>query len=165
MLGRLGLRFATRPNVGNQGEVNSNGISDSLFQFELANRFEKGKPFDIPHRTSHLNDDHTHTPLLPTNEPDSSLDLVRNMWNHLHRIPEVLSLPLFFNHGAVDLTRRRIVPLTHIDVQEPLVVPQVEVRLRTILGDKDLSVLIRTQGPRIDVQIGIDFQNRHPQSA
>ena len=39
-----------------------------------------------------------------------------------------------------------------------LVVPQVQVRLGPVFGDKDLAVLKRAHGARIDVDIGVELE-------
>ena len=50
-------------------------------------------------------------------------------------------------------------------VGEALVVAQVEVGLRAVVGDKDLAVLERRHGSGIDVQIGIELHHVDAQAA
>src|SRR5262249_30587210 len=40
---------------------------------------------------------------------------------------------------------------------EPLVVAEVEVGLRTVVGDEDLAVLVGRHGPGIDIEIGVEL--------
>ena len=40
---------------------------------------------------------------------------------------------------------------------EALVVAEIEIGFRAVVGDEDLAVLVRAHRARIDVQIGIEF--------
>jgi len=48
---------------------------------------------------------------------------------------------------------------------EALVVAQVEVGLRAVVGDKDLAVLEGRHGTRIDVEIGVELHHVDAQAA
>ena len=50
-------------------------------------------------------------------------------------------------------------------VEEPLVVPDVEVGLGAVLGDEHLAVLERVHGAGVDVEVGVQLLHRHPQAA
>src|SRR5207237_7217939 len=45
-------------------------------------------------------------------------------------------------------------------VDEPLVVPEIEVGLASVVGDEDLPVLERVHRPGIDVDVGIELLHR-----
>ena len=47
----------------------------------------------------------------------------------------------------------------------PLIVAQIEVGFRPVLRDVDLSVLVRIHGARIDVDVGIELEERDLQPA
>ncbi len=34
---------------------------------------------------------------------------------------------------------------------------EIEIRLRAVIGDEDFAMLIGAHGPRIDIQIGVEF--------
>ena len=46
-----------------------------------------------------------------------------------------------------------------------LVVAKIEVGLGAVVGHKDLAMLERRHGPRIDVQVGIELHHVHAQAA
>jgi hypothetical protein len=52
-----------------------------------------------------------------------------------------------------------------VDVEEALVVADVQVGLRAVLGDEHLAVLERVHGARIDVEVGVELLHRDAQSA
>src|SRR5690606_11444006 len=55
-------------------------------------------------------------------------------------------------------------PAGEIAVQEPLVVPDVQVGLGAVLGDEDLAVLERVHRARIHVQVRVQLLHDDPQS-
>src|SRR5438477_8563627 len=65
----------------------------------------------------------------------------------------------------VDATRRNIIHLRQRAVDEALVVPEVEVGLRAVVGDVHLAVLERRHGARIDVDVGIELLDGHAEAA
>jgi hypothetical protein len=55
--------------------------------------------------------------------------------------------------------------LRELGVCEPLVVAQIEIGLGAVIGDKNFSMLERAHGSRIDVEIRVEFLQRHAQPA
>ena len=51
------------------------------------------------------------------------------------------------------------------DAGEALVMAEVEVGLRPVVGDEDLAVLIGRHRARIDVEIGVELAERGPVAA
>ena len=64
------------------------------------------------------------------------------MRNNLNRTPQVLATALFPDHGGIDLSGCDIVCLVGRFIGKALVVPQVEIGLRAIIGDEDFAVLV-----------------------
>ena len=85
-------------------------------------------------------------------------DLVGDVRNHLNRLAEKFPFPLLFNHGLVDLARGGIVFLGQPDVREPLVMAQVQIGFRAVIGYKNLAMLERTHGARVHVDVGIQLE-------
>src|SRR5690606_32187419 len=48
---------------------------------------------------------------------------------------------------------------------EALVVPEVEIRLASVVGDEHLAVLERVHGARIDVDVRVEFLDHHVEPA
>src|SRR5262249_32408118 len=57
----------------------------------------------------------------------------------------------------VDLARGHVGGRGEVLVHEALVVAQIQVRLRAIVGDEDLAVLVRAHGARVDVEVGVQL--------
>src|SRR5690606_7514994 len=69
------------------------------------------------------------------------------------------------DHAGVDLTGGDVRDTREVAVEEPLVVPDVEVGLGTVVGDEDLAVLEGVHGARIHIEVGIELLHRDPQAA
>ena len=88
-------------------------------------------------------------------------NLVRNVGNHLNSCAQILPPTLFLNHVIVNPPGGNVVVPPHLGMGEPLVVTEIQIRFRAIIGDIDLTVLKRIHGPWIDIDIRIKFQNRN----
>ena len=144
--------------------MNVDGVVVTDGQRKLADRFEKRQAFDVADGPPHFHDHHV---VLAGGGQRShaAFDLIRNVRNHLDGRPQVIPPPFLGNHFIVHLSCRRVVLAGHADVEETLVVPQVEVRFGTIVGDIDFAVLERVHRSRIDVDVRVELLNRHTQAA
>ena len=66
-------------------------------------------------------------------------------------------MALLVEHGGVDLARGDVRTLREIDVDEALVVPEIEIRLRPVVRNEHLTVLIGAHRTGVDVDVGIKF--------
>ena len=131
----------------------------------LARRFDERLRLDVADRSADLGDDDVGTRLLGRLQAHASLDLIRDVRDDLHRVAEVLAAPLARDDLRVDLAGRDVGGLAQLDVEEPLVVSDVEVRLGAVVGDEHLAVLERVHRPRIDVQVGVELLHHDVQAA
>ena len=77
--------------------------------------------------------------------------------NHLHGAAQIAALALLLDHLAVDAPRGDIVGLARRDAGEALIMAQIQIGLRAVVGDIDFAMLERAHRARIDIQIGIEF--------
>src|SRR3546814_13079547 len=73
----------------------------------------------------------------------------------------IIATALALDDLAVDPPRGDVVALVRGDAGEALVMAQIEVGLRPVVGDVDLAVLIGRHRARIDVKIRIELANPH----
>ena len=85
------------------------------------------------------------------------LDLVGDVRNHLHGLAQIVAAALARDDLLVDAAGGQVVALRELGVGEALVVAQVEVGLRAVVGDEDFAVLERAHGAGVHVQIGIEL--------
>jgi len=65
---------------------------------------------------------------------------------------------LLADDRLVDLPGGEIVGPVEVDIEEALVVAEVEVRLRAVLGHEHLAVLVGVHGPGVHVDVGVAFE-------
>src|SRR4029077_532965 len=70
---------------------------------------------------------------------------------------KVVPAPLARDDVLVDLPGRHVGRDGQVLVDEPLVVPEVEVGFRAVIGDEDLSVLVRAHRARVHVQVRVEL--------
>ena len=129
---------------------------------ELADGLNEGDDLDVAHGAADLHDDDVHVVVGQLAHP--LLDLVGDVGDDLYGPAEEVTSPLLLDHRAVDPSGRRVGALVQVLVDEPLVVPQVEVGLAAVLGDEDLAVLARVHGARVDVDVGVQLAHGDPQA-
>ena len=118
----------------------------------------KGMDSMSPDRPADLHERHVHAGLL-AHADDPRLDLVGDVRDDLHGPAEEPPLPLLGDDGLVDLARGDGVVPPDGRRGEPAVVAEVQVRLRAVLGDVDLAVLVGAHRSRIHVDVGIDLDH------
>src|SRR5713101_2829193 len=123
----------------------------------------EGEPFlqkwfalDIAHRSAHLHDHHIRVG-MSRHAVDAILNLVGDMRDYLDSPAQILAASLFPNHRRVHLPRRHIVALIGRFIRKPLVVAQVEIGLRAIVGHEHLAMLIRRHCSRINIDVGVQL--------
>ena len=111
---------------------------------------------DVADGAADLGDDEVELPLGCIGH-DPALDFVGDVRDHLDRLPEIIAPAFLVDDRLVDLPGRHRVPPGGPDAGEALVVPEVQVRLHPVLRDIALSVLIRIQRARVDIDVRIEL--------
>ena len=127
---------------------------------QLPNCFQKRQRLNITDGATDLDDGNI---VAGGAALDVVLDLVGDVRNDLHRGAQVLTATLFFDHRVVDLTGGEVVAPRQPRADKSLVVPQVQVRLGPVFGDKDLAVLQRIHRAWVYVDIGVQLLDRNLQ--
>ena len=83
----------------------------------------------------------------------------------LHGLAQIVSAALLGDDLLIDAAGRQVVVASELGVGKALVVAEIEVGFGAVIGDKNLAMLERRHGARIDVQIGIEFQQSDLQPA
>ena len=91
------------------------------------------------------------------------LDLIGDVGNDLHRASQIPALPLPVQHIPVEPAGgNRGFPI-QVLVDEPLIMAKVQIRLRSVVGNEDLPVLVGTHSARVHIEVGVQLLNLHPQ--
>ena len=92
-------------------------------------------------------------------------DLIGNMRDDLYGLAQIIAASLFLNHVLIDASGGDVIRLVRLDVQEPLVMTQIQIRFVPIDGHITLPVLVRIECARIHVDIRIQLLNGYPKTA
>ena len=96
---------------------------------------------------------------------DKVLDLVGDVRDDLHGLAQILAAALLVEHVPVHLAGGEVGVLVQILVDEALIVAEVEIGLRAVLGDVDLAVLIGAHGAGVHVDVGVELLSGDLQAA
>ena len=162
VLGRLGLQFPRRRDVGHQRQVDEDGVAARQVVGELADRLEERQGLDVADRAADLAE---HEVVVLVAVEDELLDRVGDVRDHLHGGAEIVAAPLLGDDVLVDAPGGDVVHPVRRAPGEALVVAEVEVGLGAVVGDEDLAVLIGAHRPRIDVEVGVELPQPHPVAA
>ena len=154
VLRRLGLEFAGGGDEGKQREVDVDRLAARKIVAELADRLEEGQALDVADRAADLDEDEI---VVVVAGDDEFLDGVRHVRDHLDRRAEIIPAPLLGDDVEIDPAGRDVVGLRRRHAGETLVVPEIEIGLRAVVGDEDLAVLIRAHRTGIDVEIRVEL--------
>ena len=159
----LGLQLLGGGNPRHQREVDKDRVLAAQFLTHLADGLEKRQRFDVAHRAADL--DNGHVGAVGGHLADGVFDLVGHVGNHLNGLTQVVAASFLQNDLLVDAAGGQVVVARQDRVSEALIMAQIEVRLGPIVGDKDLAVLERRHGARIDVEVGVELHHIHAQAA
>ena len=137
-------------------------LAASELHAELTDCLEKRQRLDVTHGAADLN--HADIGVVGP-EHDAALDLIGDVRDHLHGRAQIIATPLLGDDALVDAAGGEIAVASGRRPHETLVVPEIQVRFRTVRRDEHLAVLERTHGPRVDIDIGVELDHRDPQAA
>lgn len=128
----------------------------------LADGLQEGQRLDVADGAADLGDDHVH--VGAGHGADAVLDLVGDVRDDLHGVTEILAAALLGDDVGVDLAGGHVRGSVQLGVEEALVVTDVEVGLRPVVGDEDLTVLERVHRSGVDVEVGVELLHGDPQT-
>src|SRR5439155_20945513 len=164
VLRRLGLQLAGGSDDRHQGNVDEGTMLAPHLVPELPDGLEEGERLDVPYGAADLDD--LEVGLFRLGEgPNPRLDLVGDMRDHLDGLAEVIATALLREHRRVDRAGREVRASVKIRIEEPLVVPEVEIGLGSVVQDEDLAVLEGVHRPRIDVDVRVELLEHDLESA
>ena len=162
VLGGLGLVLTRWGDVRHQGDMDVADVVQAHVEAELPYGLEEREDLDVADGAADLGDEHVD--VVVGQQVDATLDLVGDVWNHLHGLAQVVAVPLSGQDMGIDRSGGGVRIAGEVLVDEPLVVAEVEVGLATVVGDEDLAVLERVHGSRIDVDVRVQLLDQDPES-
>ena len=160
VLGGLALELAGAGDLHHQRHMDKGHVPVWPLRRHLADGLQEGLGLDVTHGAADLADDHVH--VLSGHGVDALFDLIGDVGDDLHGGAQVVAPPLPVQNRPVDLAGGHGAVAGQVLVHEPLIVAQVQIRLRAVVGDEHLAVLIGAHGARVHVDIGIQLLVSHP---
>ena len=156
VLHRFGLQFAGGSQVRHQSEVDDDGIVRTQIPLELTDGLDVRQGFDVADRTAYLgNDDIVFTCI--TEYLDTLFDLVGDVRDYLHGLAQKLTAALLFDDRKVNAAGGYVVGLGGFHIEKTLVMPQVEIRFRSVGSHVAFAMFVRVERTGIHIDIGIEF--------
>ena len=164
VLGGLGFVFVRAGDVGHQHHMDEAAVLPSLLQTHLTDGLKEGLALNIAGGAADLGNDHVR--LGGGGQiVDVALDLVGDVGDDLHRLPQISALTLLVQHVPVYLAGGQVGVFVQVFVDEALVMTQIQIGLGAVIGHEHLAVLQRAHGARVHVHIGVQLLAGHLQAA
>ena len=164
MLGRLGLQFLCRAEIWHQSKVDSHAVLFGKFPLELTHRLDERLGLHIAYGSSDFGDYDIILSGL-AEKKHASFDFIGNMRDDLYCLAKIGSLPLLVDDGMVDLSCRYIVGLGCMHTEESLIMAEVKVSLGPVIGNIALSMFVRVECTRVDIDVRVEFLDSNPQTS
>ncbi len=152
----VGLVFSS-PALGNerqQRQMNVDGVVARQIVLDLADRLEERQALDVADGAADLAQ---HEVEIVVAVEDEILDRVGDVRDHLDGGAEIVAAPLLGENVLIDAPGGDVVRLGGGTPGEALVVAEVEVGLRAIVGHEHFAVLVRRHRSGIEIEIGIEL--------
>ena len=160
----LRLQLPRVADVRHEREVDEHAVAAADVDGELADRLEERQRLDVADRAADLGDDDVRV-LRLGEQLDAVLDLVGDVRDDLHGAAEVVAAALAADDRVVDPAGGDVRRARRVGVRVALVVAEVEVGLRAVLGDEHLAVLVGRHRARIDVDVRVELLQADGQAA
>ena len=153
VLGRLCLQLACCLEIRHIGEVYIDGVLAQL-PFQLSDSFHVWGTLDVADGSAYLGN-HEVIVILLAEQLHVALDLVGDVRHHLDGFAEIIAATFLVNDCLVDTTSGERIRFRSLNTGESLVVSEVEVGLHTIYRYVALTMLVRVQCTRVDVDVWV----------
>ena len=159
----LGFELLRGGDAGDEREVDEDGVFAAEFLAHLADGFKEGERLDVADGAADFDDGDVCA--VGRDLAHGVLDFVGDVGDDLDGFAEVVAAALFEDDLLVDAAGGEVVVAGERRVGEALVVAEVEVGFRAVVGDKDLAVLEGRHGSGIDVEVGVELHHVDAEAA
>ena len=131
-------------------------VACARFENELADGFEERKPLDVASGAAYFRDDDIRSGVR-AHLANAGFDFIGDVRDDLNGLAEVVATAFLGEDGLVDLAAGEVIGASEDAICEALVVSEVEVGLRTVGQNIDLTMLERIHRAGIDIEVGVEF--------
>ena len=144
------------PTIGTSVRCMYSTLVAAELHAHLADRLEERQRLDVADRAA---DFHHADIRVAGAHADAILDFIGDVRDHLHRRAEIVAAPLLGDDALVDAAGGEIAVAAGGRAHEPLVMPEIEIRLGAVGRDEHLAVLERAHGAGIHVDVRIQLHH------
>mmetsp|Transcript_61132 Transcript_61132/g.146013 ORF Transcript_61132/g.146013 Transcript_61132/m.146013 type:complete len:357 (+) Transcript_61132:1083-2153(+) len=166
------LRLLLVRHRRHQRHLDEEKVIDADLVLQLPQRLDEGHALNVSDGAAELDDAHVRLGAIILGvgagldgAARHSLDPIRDrrcdVRHHLDSLAEVLALALLLDDLLVHLARRDVVVRAQGDIEEAFIVAEIQVRLAAVVQHERLAVLEGRHGPRVNVEVRVDFDHRH----
>ncbi len=83
------------------------------------------------------------------------------MRDDLHRLTQELALPFAGDDIIIYASGGDVIGLRGPDIQKALIMTQIEVRFRPVVGDEALTVFVGVEGTGVYINVGVELLDGH----
>ena len=130
---------------------------------KLADSLKERLAFDVADSAAYFNEHHIGRAVVV--EGDAALNLVGDVRDYLHRFAAVNPVSLILKHGIENATGGTNAVNAQVFINEALIVTQIKIGLRTVIGDKNLAVLNGIHCAGVDIKIRVELHGFYFQSS
>src|SRR6185437_9300144 len=135
-----------------QADMHEQRIVAPQFLAHLADSFKKGQRFNVADRAADLNQSNIY---ILCHLLHGRFDLVGDVRDHLNGFAQIIAAALLGDDLLVNAAGGPVVVAREAGMGEALIVAKVEVGFSAIISNKNLTVLERRHGSRINVQVRV----------
>ena len=155
MLGRLGLQFARRLQIRHQRYMDIQAVLEADLRTHLANGLQEGLALNIAHRAADLGNNHVGRIRRAGHGQNVPLDFVGDVRDDLNGRAQIFAAAFPVNDRLIHAAAGHIGRLSQALVNKALIVSQIKVGLRAVVGHKNLAVLIGIHGAGVHVDVRV----------
>ena len=134
--------------------MDNDGVVGAKVPLDLPYGLHKGQRLDVAYGAAYLGDYKIVLPAF-SQQIDVSFDLIGDVGYHLHGFSQVLAFALLGDHIIIDASRGDVIGLAGGDVEKTLIMAQVQVGFRSVIGHVALPMFIGVEGPGVYINIGV----------
>ena len=155
VLGGLAFQLIGGCQVGHQGHMDKQAVLSPGLHGKLANGLQKRLALNIAYGAADFYQAYIGAGVRVAG--DGTLDLIGHMGNDLNGLAAIYALALVGDHFPVHASGGQVGVLAQGLVNKALIVPQIQVRFRAVVGNEYLAVLYRVHGARVHIQVRVQL--------
>ena len=129
-----------------------NGMTTRQIIAQLADGFKKRQAFNVANGAA---DFHKHEIIAVIALKNETLDGIGDMGNDLNSAAEIIAATLFRDDVLIDAASGDIVGFAGRASRKTLIMAEIQIGFRAVIGHKNLTMLVRTHRARINIEIRI----------